>query len=63
MGGGFPWVCNYSPYTSNVNDRPPAAHQEVSHAPTPKETAGLRKLLSQSQSAWETPGPDERAGG
>ena len=28
-----------------------------------RETAGLRKLLSQNQSAWERPGPDERAGG
>ena len=34
-----------------------------SHAPTPRETAGLRKLLSQSQSAWERRGQDERAGG
>ena len=33
------------------------------HAPTPRETAGLRKLLSQSQSTWQRPGPDERAGG
>ena len=42
------------------------AHRQThrhSHAPTPRETAGLRKLLSQSQSAWERPGPDERAGG
>ena len=28
-----------------------------------KETAGLRKLLSQSQSAWERRGQDEWAGG
>ena len=42
------------------------AHRQThrpSHAPTPRETAGLRKLLSQNQSAWERPGPDERAGG
>ena len=42
------------------------AHRQThrhSHAPTPRETAGLRKLLSQSQSAWERRGQDERAGG
>ena len=42
------------------------AHRQThrhSHAPMPRETAGLRKLLSQSQSTWQRPGPDERAGG
>src|SRR5574340_1249089 len=38
------------------------AHRQThrhSHAPTPRETAGLRKLLSKSQSAWERPGRSE----
>src|SRR5574337_672504 len=42
------------------------AHRQThrhSHAPMPWETAGLHKLLSQSQSTWQRPGPDERAGG
>ena len=34
-----------------------------SHAPTRRETAGRRKLLSQSHSTCERPGPEERTGG
>ena len=50
--------------------KPTASHRQAhgqtprhSHAPTRRETAGRRKLLSQSHSTCERPGPEERAGG